>query len=223
MNPKIAIISAVYGQSDPIKPTFPQNGDVEFLMVTDDAGLAAGVVDPMGWKIIYEPRNDMAPVRAAKIPKLFPWRYTDRNFSVWIDGSMRLRSAFFANQMIQSGNPIGMFPHPDRDCVFDEARETLGMQRYSSQHALIAEQMAEYAHHPHHHGLWATGIVSRRHTPDVVSFSEQWETEINRYSYQDQISLPIVARANQLWPDSIKYGDIWKSNFHEFVPSGRHK
>ena len=52
MNPKIAIISAVYGQSDPIKPTFPQNGDVEFLMVTDDAGLAAGVVDPMGWKII---------------------------------------------------------------------------------------------------------------------------------------------------------------------------
>ena len=92
---RTAIISAIYGASDEIKRPFGQhNVDCEYLLITDDAALSSGAVDAKGWQIIYEP-SELSPVRAAKIVKLFPWRYTNAPTSVWVDGSIEVRSPNF--------------------------------------------------------------------------------------------------------------------------------
>ena len=220
---RTAIISAIYGASDEIKRPFGQhNVDCEYLLITDDAALSSGVVDAKGWQIIYEP-SELSPVRAAKIPKLFPWRYTDAPTSVWVDGSIEVRSPNFAKTLLDVANPLAIYSHPDRDCLFAEADTTLHYGRYRDEWPIIEQQVEAYESHPKNSGLWASGIIARRHTDEVKAFSDAWSREINRYSYQDQISLPYVANKTGLVPASIPYGDIWKSDHHRFISAGRHR
>ena len=220
---RTAIISAIYGASDEIKKPFDQSDiDCEYLLITDDAALSSGVVDAKGWQIIYEP-SKLLPVRAAKIPKLFPWRYTDAPTSIWVDGSIEVRSPNFAKNLLEVANPLAMYAHPDRDCLFDEANLTLHIGRYEPEWPIINQQVEAYESHPKNSGLWASGIIARRHTDEVKAFSEAWSREINRYSYQDQISLPYVVSKTGLVPTSVPYGDVWNSDHHRFSTAGRRR
>lgn len=189
--------------------------------MTDDAALAAGAVPKKGWEIVYEPRS-LSPVRAAKLPKMSPWNYTACESSVWVDASISIRSTDFAANALEAAEPIAMYPHPERDDIFDEANATLEMLRYEPQFKLISEQIHAYQSHPKNWGLWAAGIIARRHTEKVKTLCFAWQYEINRYSSQDQISLPVVALKNGLRPTDLSAGDIWKSNYHKFIGSTRH-
>ena len=77
----IALITAIYGAYDELKPLLPQTGvDVEWILVTDTpppAELAEG------WTIVHDPQPGVHPSRAAKNPKLFPWDYTAAPASVF--------------------------------------------------------------------------------------------------------------------------------------------
>ena len=171
---RTAIVSAIFGASDEIKRPFGQhNVDCEYLLITDDAALSSGAVDAKGWQIIYEP-SELSPVRAAKIPKLFPWRYTDAPTSVWVDGSIEVRSPNFAKNLLEVANPLAMYAHPDRDCLFDEANLTLHIGRYELEWPIINQQVEAYESHSKNSGLWASGIIARRHTDEVKVFSEAW-------------------------------------------------
>ena len=198
MSPQVAVLTALYGDYDTLKPVLPQSRPfTEWVLVTDrepDPELSRG------WRVVIEPLPWMSPRRAAKLPKLRPWDYTDASESVWIDASFRVTSQWFVAQALEHADPIAQFSHPERDCLYDEADavSVLGMDDPDT----VAQQCDAYrrADHPRHWGLWASGVIVRQHTDRVKRFGWIWSESVAAWSHRDQISEPYALRMAGLWP-----------------------
>lgn len=195
---KAALITAVYDSYDTLKPICPQEGvDVEWICVTDRVPEAN---DARGWTIVHDPRPGLHPNRAAKEPKLHPWKYTEADQSVWLDASFRVVSSTFVSEALSLADPIAQFVHPWRDCVYDEAAASHGLPKYDGED--FSSQVLEYVGrgHPENWGLWATGVIARKHTDQTKKFGSMWDTEIRKYTFQDQVSEPVALRESGLRP-----------------------
>jgi hypothetical protein len=215
----IAIVTACYDAYDTIKPVMPQDGvEVEWILVTDtppDADAARG------WTVVHEPRPDVPPVRAAKRPKFEPWRYTDAPASIWVDASYRITSDQFAAEALALADPIAQFVHPWRDCLYAEAAEVarLGMDP----DGVAAWQVERYreAGHPEGWGLWASGVIARKHTAAVKRLGAAWAREVESGSARDQVSQPYVLRKAKLRPTALP-GTHLANAWLKYEGSGRH-
>lgn len=202
---QVAIVTAIYDSYDALKPVLPQAGvDVEWICVHD--GEPPDAEAAQGWTLVYEPRPGVHPNRAAKHPKYEPWRYTDADVSLWVDASFRVVSAqavIEATARLTDEEPIGQFVHPWRNCLFAEATESAGLAKYAGEPVL--EQADHYSEmgHPESWGLWATGVIARRHTAAVRELGLRWLAETYEWSFQDQISQPFVLREVGLRPASL--------------------
>lgn len=196
--PDAAVVSALYGSYDTIKPVLPQtNLDVDWVLVTDDPSLRGGA---LGWRTVYLPKPGIHPNRAAKQPKLFPWEYTEATSSVWLDASFRAISPDFVSEALALADPIAQFIHPWRDCVYAEAEASAGLAKYAGED--FDAQVKEYRElgHPEHWGMWAGGVIARRHTGIVRELSDDWDELITKGTFQDQVSQPVALRFNGLRP-----------------------
>lgn len=197
----VAVITAIYGDYDSLKPVLGQDGlDVDWVLVTD-----AQVADLPGWRVVVVPRPGLHPNRAAKAPKFRPWEFTDAPASIWVDGSVSVTSPLFAAEALALADPVAQFLHPQRDCLYEEAAlSTAG--KYAGEP--IEAQAAHYRElgHPEHWGLWAAGVIARQHTPAVMQLGYAWAAEVARWSFQDQVSEPYVLRNLGLRPASLTGG-----------------
>lgn len=216
---KVAIITAIYDRYDILKPTLSQSVDVEWICVHDD--WAMGNRKHNGWQTVYEPRTHLHPNRAAKTPKCLPWLYTDASASIWIDASFQVKSSHFADDVIHYADPIAQFPHPWRDCAYAEARECIAIPKYAKETLQDQIDVYEEYGHPEAWGLWATGVIARQHTPEVIQMGFDWLANIYRYSYQDQVSHPFVCRSNGLRPIDLP-GNHLGNEWLDYQGSGRH-
>lgn len=201
MTADAAILTAIYDGYDTLKPVMPQiDLEVEWIVVTDTVPDAEAA---RGWMIVHDPRPGVHPNRAAKHPKYHPWRYTDAPASVWVDASFRVLSETFAADVLAHARPIAQFAHPWRDCLHDEAQASAYLPKYAGEPVLA--QAVHYAEqgHPTHWGLWATGIIARRHTTPVREMGHLWAAETDRWSFQDQISQPHALRQAGLRPTPL--------------------
>lgn len=216
---RVAIITAIYDGYDELKPVVPQTGvEVDWVCVTDDPGLRDGA---LGWRVVYEPRPGVHPNRAAKAPKYRPWLYTAADASVWVDASFRIISDRLAADALTHADPIAQFAHPWRDCLYEEAKESAGLPKYAGEP--ILEQADHYRSlgHPECWGLWATGVIARRHTPAVQALGERWAVETDQWSFQDQISHPYACRVTGLRPAPLP-GNHLATPWLAYQGSARH-
>jgi hypothetical protein len=213
-----AIVTAIYGNYDELKPVVPQAGaDVDWVLVTDDPDIPDG---HLGWRVVYAPRPGVHPCRAAKAAKMRPWEFTTAPASVWIDGGYRVTSDRLAAEMLEAARPLAQFAHPWRDCVYTEA-EASGQPKYASEP--IAEQVAFYREsgHPDRWGLWEAGTIARAHVPEMVALGDGWAAEIDRWSFQDQVSEPFVLRNLGLLPCVLPGGHMGNT-WLRWEPGSRH-
>lgn len=198
-----AVVTANYDGYDTVKPVLPQAGiTVDWVLVTDDPKLPG---DYLGWRTVYELWPGMHPNRAAKQAKIRPSAYTTAPASVWVDASYRVTSDRFVEQALACADPIAQFSHPWRDCLYDEASASLELPKYAGQPLREQAQAYRDAGHPEHWGLWAAGVIARRHTPQVARFEELWAEQVDRWSFQDQVAQPYALRAAGLRPSSFPY------------------
>lgn len=220
----VAIVSAVYDSYDDLKPALPQAGaEADWVFVTDDPVIGAKE-SFRGWRVVYEPRPGVHPNRAAKHPKYEPWKYTDAPVSLWVDASFRIVSDRFAVEAtaeLTDQEPIAQFQHPWRDCLFAEAKESAGLAKYAGEPVLEQAESYRQAGHPEGWGLWATGVIARRHTEAVQRMGWLWLAETYRWSFQDQISQPYVLREKGLRP-TVFPGSHLATPWLAYEGSGRH-
>ena len=219
----VALITAIYDGYDELKPLLPQAGvDVEWICVHD--GVPPDAVAAQGWTLVYEPREGVHPNRAAKHPKYEPWKYTDAPVSRWVDASFRIMSDRFAVEAtagLTDVEPIAQFQHPWRDCLFAEAKESAGLAKYAGEPVLEQAESYRTAGHPEGWGLWATGVIARRHTEAVRKMGWLWLAETYRWSFQDQISQPFALREKGLRPTAFP-GSHLATPWLAYEGSGRH-
>ncbi len=222
MTADVAIITCITDGYDTLKPAVPQKGAgrVEWICVTDSPSTIT-VDDSRGWTMVSEPRRHPHPNHAAKWPKCMPWEYTDAPASIWIDASYRVVSQHFARDAMEPADPIAQFIHPWRDCLFEEAQASARLAKYDDEPVL--EQAAYYQSlgFPKGWGLWAAGVIARHHTKEVRDFGQMWLYEIQKWSFQDQISEPFALNLSGLYPAPLK-GDHITNPWLHYEGSARH-
>lgn len=215
---KTTILTAIYDSYDTLKPTLSQSIDVEWICITDNPGYYNPT---FGWTIIYEPRQHLHPNRAAKTPKMLPWMYASTTSSIWIDASYRVTSSFFAEEILHYAEPIAQFFHPWRQCAYAEAEESRLLDKYAGQPIDWHVKRYDQLGFPRGWGLWATGVIARYHTTEIIQFGHDWLAEIHQGSFQDQISEPPMLWKNNLRPLPLP-GTHLSNNWLSYEGSGRH-
>lgn len=128
--------------------------------------------------------------------------------TVWMDASHWLMSTSGIEGALGSINKSGLavHKHPSRDCIFDEAVASMQMVKYQGQ--AIPEQVEHYRKegHPERWGLWACGTMATLRTADDLL--DAWWDENCRWSYQDQISLPVVCRRAGVVPGTFPHDQL---------------
>lgn len=223
-----AVVTALYGGCDRLQPQVEQDIEVEWFAFTDDPDLTP----PAPWQVVVEPARFEHPNLAAKVFKCCP--DVGHGDVIWNDASMQVTSRSFAREALAARRDgIAAWRHPRRDCIYAEAKASLGAEGQGGKYAglPIMEQVAHYRAegHPRHGGLYACGTVAwDRSRPSVVLFGAAWLEECVRWTYQDQLSFPVVARRFGVRPGTFPLPQIkarrrsWIENrwllIHEHVP-----
>lgn len=194
----VAVITAVLGEYDTLRPPAPQSAPVaEWLCVTDDPGLAC----PPWHTLVVDPRG-LAPRLAAKRPKFRPDLYTRCDTSIWIDACQEIVSPTFVEEALACLDASGwaLHAHPDRDDIVDEAHASLTLPKYAGVPLVAQAEHYTAQGHPRHSGLWAGTVIARRHRPATAALGEAWWQETLRWTIQDQLSLPVLLRRFGITP-----------------------
>jgi GT2 family glycosyltransferase len=194
----IAVYVTIFGDYDNLKAWPTQNVRADYFIITDNPKLKVE-----GWKTIVPefPRRDLHPRMRAKYFKLFPWEALPTyEMSIYIDASIQVKSNHFVEFCIRNltGDMV-LFRHPDRACIYKEAAASISLKKYQAEP--VMKQVEYYkTFHPVNAGLYACGVMVRKHTPIVHKVMHDWWFENVKWSYQDQLSFPVVCRLNDFTP-----------------------
>lgn len=131
----------------------------------------------MGIRPLRSPFTEpLTPQRQSRLPKILANHYLlDVEYSIYHDASFSLTmDPREIIKLLPADRDIAMFRHPARDCVYDEG--ALLIQEGIGTRAKIEAQMGRYRGmgFPAHWGLWACGIIIRRHTTYVTLLEDLW-------------------------------------------------
>jgi hypothetical protein len=204
---RIAVYTAVAGGYDDL-PAHPDLEGVDFVAFTDDADLESD-----GWDVRTRPALNPQghPRMVAKAWKVLnDLALPGYDVSIWIDASHEILTDAFVGHCLAAldDSSIALYDHPWRDCIYLEAEASVVLPKYAG--LPIVEQVAEYRAqgHPEHAGLYACGTLVRRHTPDIAALMRSWWDEICRWTYQDQLSFPVVCRRHGITPGTFPFHQV---------------
>jgi hypothetical protein len=209
---RAVVVTACYGGVDTtLHPQAAQDMPVDWICFTDRSALEA----PPPWKVIHAPARFEHPCMAAKVHKATPT--VDCPDVVWIDASMEVTSRSFVRDALASRHDgVAVFTHPRRRCIYTEADASLGVEGQGGKYAgqPLLDQVAHYRAkgHPTDAGLYACGVVAwDLADPKAVELGRQWLAECERWSWQDQLSFPVVCRRLDIAPGVFPVRQIERS------------
>ena len=166
------------------------------------------------------PRDDIkcftgdGGVLEAKEYKILAHQFIEDEISVWLDGNIFLEvpEELLIEHFLGDAD-IGVWKHPHRDCIYDEALSDVGRIEE------LKPQVDYYRSQgfPEHNGLYECGTLVRRNTERVKEFNEAWWEEMKR-STRDQISFPYVLSK---FPDlkvKVNEGNVRNHPWFKFLP-----
>jgi hypothetical protein len=179
------VFTSIYGGYDPLRPHPDHPGVDVWRCFTDDPDLTCP-----GWETVVEPPRFEHPRLSAKWRKCIP---PDAERSLWLDGSLDLRSPYYVDVVDDclGRAPMAFFRHPARDNIRDEAAESAPMPKYAGLDVHGQVDRYEQRKGPQR-GLWASTTFGRVHTPAVLQMGAAWLAHCDLLTYQDQLSLPVL-------------------------------
>ena len=231
---KIVVFTAIFGNIDMVYPNVPNAlGKAAWVCFTDKPRHESGLwsYDGIGeYPTLIAPgsRQITAPTwkqeivdaeygnrMTARYYKTTPHRYfPDADVSIWVDGNVRLLvpPERLIKQYLPKGVDFATFAHPDRKCLYEEARVCManGKGKKSDIQAQIEFYQKEGIRQQG--GLYETKCVIRRHTEATENANELWWQQICDFSVRDQISLPYVLKNSNATVSSIP-GRVALSNW----------
>lgn len=164
-------------------------------MITLYTAITGGKDKPVeqNWPIIrfidsYDKFKDNR--RNSRIQKIMPHKYFDSEFTIWIDGNMKLLIS--PEELIKrymDGYDMMIFKHTTRNCIYDEVLQCCKLKLDNTE--ILIEQAKYYEDHgyPKNKGLCEGGFIIRRNNERTRAFNEAWWADYCRFSRRDQISL----------------------------------
>lgn len=226
-SPRIAVYSAVYGDYDvPAelpKLQDPNGSNVPAVLYTDRK------MTVPGWRVRVKPMDDIPEASTdnlkAKYWKLFPDIAVPRaDITIWLDGNFTVDNPerFIYDALNALGDDMLSLPtHPTlgRNCVYKELHACQNIWPSRSVEFQAQEDFYRHIGHPESYGLYATGIMVRRHTDQIAGLAKHWWHEVVTRTHRDQASLPVLLRIlseergvgeHVTWNTNYR----WGQNFH---------
>lgn len=211
----ITVITAAYGVDTPQPQpaqALPEGWETRWYVVSDRE-----LELPSPWERLFvEPRPHLSDRMASKVPKYLPSLYTQDEFVVWLDASVRLREekfvAWVMYHLVGDDDPcVALIPHPDRTSIRDEAPEAAAQGRYRGQRVL--EQAVDYLVELDYLGLeddrlWCSTVVGWHQCDQMIELGRQWMMHNVVWSAQDQLSLSYLMKRHSLNVASLDV-DLW--------------
>jgi hypothetical protein len=204
---KVAVYTCITGAYDSLRPPRQVQPGLDYFCFSDPP---LPTCPPWQAVPVDVPETD-APARNRRIKMLAHRQPTLAAYaaSLYVDGSIEIvgdLSQFIASCDARP-EPIQLYRHPFRDCIYDEALACARAGHVSF--FTLRDQMGRYrrAGFPEHHGLFEAGVLYRRHVPEVDAFMEAWWDEYRTGARRDQLSLPFLA-----WQAGLAIGDLGPSD-----------
>lgn len=220
---KIAVYTTIFGAYDDLKPVPKQIMQADYFCITDNAARITqdGGADKERWEIIQvnTPRSDLHPRMRAKFFKAFPWEVEQLlgyEAVIFFDGSVQVNSPDFIEYCVSNlKSDFLLFRHPHRKCIYDEATHSRTMVKYETEDM---ENQVEYYRkfHPANFGLWACTVMVRKPTERIKALMMSWFHENIKFTWQDQLSMPVVLRVHHITPDVFP-GDLYNNKYFKVV------
>lgn len=211
----IYVCTSIIGGFDNLRPPMvPAEDGVRWICFTDLPFQPP--VPP--WE--FRPAVDVGhPARTSRVPKILPHLMLppDADYSIWHDANFRLYipPRQIIGELLRFDDWCA-HRHPARDCIYDEAaillKEGIGTRE------AVESQIARYraAHYPAHNGLWANGLIVRRHTPEVAALNEHWWELFAAGCERDQISFPVAKQQCPVRFNNGLLNNIFQSPYMKF-------
>ncbi len=195
----IVIYTAITGDYDTLKDPVFTADNLTYVCLTNNPDIKSKI-----WNIEYIKDDSRDNVHLARHIKLNPHRYfKGYETSIWVDGKYQIMDdlRIYVTQY-QKQSTVLCFPHPERECICDEVAACIFEAKGISKDMII--QVADYLKegYPIQNGLYETGCIVRIHNDDFVKqLMNEWENEIRKYSFRDQLSFPYICWKNNFFPD----------------------
>jgi hypothetical protein len=138
---------------------------------------------------------------------------SDAEYSIYHDANFTLNTPPEQIISLLLGNhDWAAHKHPARTCIYQEADVILhhpdmeGWRAQKPARALaVREEIDRYRSdgYPQNAGLWANGMIVRRHTPAVNRLNERWWKLYSSGGERDQLSFPVARRAEGVEVNTI--------------------
>lgn len=198
---KLVVYTCLFGDYGVLEDPFPDNdAGYQRICFTDDPNLRSDC-----WDIVVLAESGLGPRIDSRFPKLLPHRYLEAfDVSIYCDTRIRFNVSPPELARIENLGDVSLkcFPHPWRDCVYEEAETVI--EAGICGEADVRRQMDRYRRrgYPEHNGLFAGTVILRRHNdPRLVELSELWHSHFLHYGHRDQLSFDFVA-----WLKGFEYG-----------------
>lgn len=213
MENKKVVYTVITGDYDSLRKIKKEEG-FDYICFTNNKRIKSDC-----WEIRELPEDiensDLSNVKKQRKLKILPHLYLkDYDLSVYIDGNIDIVGSvndFIEKECQKEKGYIFIGRHPERDCVYDEAKEVIRIKKDNED--IVNPQVEGYKQQgfPEHFGLTQTCIVVRYHNnKSCIRLMNAWWAEIESKSHRDQLSLPYV-----LWKDGkAKITELDSSIFH---------
>jgi hypothetical protein len=190
----ITVLTCVINSYDNLRPPQFVNPSKRYLCYLNDPWPAT---PPWEYSPAYTPYPSQG--RNSRIPKILSHLHCDTEYSIYHDACFRM--AVDPEEAVErwlKDSDMALLRHPCRQDVYEEA--ALCLREGIGDPDEINRQTEAYraAGLPPRSGLWAGGILVRRHTPEVIRFNELWWEEFLHGCSRDQIALPYA-----IWKSGI--------------------
>lgn len=170
------------------------------------------------WEIIKVDIYNECPRRMARKYKIkIPFWLLDFD-SIWLDASFKINCNLTDFWNKHFDKDFSAPKHPWRSDVYAEITDCIVSDRGEKE--LLEAQYKQYKLDgvPANNGIIQSGILLRRHTPEVIQLCKDWWAELKQHSTRDQVSFAKVAVDFPYTAFNYHYTNATEFIYHHHYP-----
>ena len=222
---KYVIYTAIVGNYDEILLPKVVDDRFDYILFSNDIDVPyVGI-----WQVRPINYTNEAQTKIARWVKTHPEELLpEYDFSVWMDANIRINTSYTyvkSVDLYSSGVEVAAVKHLLRNDIYSECGAVSGYCLEDEDVVFDWLNVIHKARYPENKGLNETGLLYRKHCPNIREMDQLWWNCIERYSRRDQLSFNYV-----LWKLGIECCDflpefinVANSNDYEYIIHSKNK